>query len=64
MPSPLLQTVLQHLNDLSTTKKYVGLALAVKLLREENGESNPNRHQNRAVVEEEEEEEELSLIHI
>ena len=63
MPSPLLQTVLQHLNDLSTTKKYVGLALAVKLLREENGESNPNRHQNRAVVvvvEEEEEEEDTT----
>ena len=29
---PLLETVLEHLNDPSTTKKYVGLALAVKLL--------------------------------
>ena len=41
MPPPpkLLRTqVLDHLNDPSTTKKYVGLALAVKLLQQKLGE--------------------------
>ena len=38
-PPKLLQnTVLDHLNDPSTTKKYVGLALAVKLLQQKLGE--------------------------